>query len=277
LEEETFKGQYNKEISNQIINNLKRKLVDLENKTSRLQSLNEIFLDLLKKQQKQIISGNPQQQMDNYDLILHKYRKKYDYLDIPSNPINNEFRKMGRSNSQLDMFNIKDIKYYKEPIKMMQDQLKAYIFQSTLDRRRDEYLLNEQINDIKSEVKNRLLRLENQNRLQLYSLANSIKTGEGYNNFSYLANRITASQRERENFEQYLNNKLNGISNINQFVNHNSNKTYFDEFSNNNNYNSYNNRYMNEMNNMNNNNMINDNINSMNNMSIRNNYALDDI
>ena len=269
MEEETFKGQYNKEISNQIINNLKRKLVDLENKTSRLQSLNEIFLDLLKKQQKQIISGNPQQQMDNYDLILHKYRKKYDYLDIPSNPINNEFRKMGRSNSQLDMFNIKDIKYYKEPIKMMQDQLKAYIFQSTLDRRRDEYLLNEQINDIKSEVKNRLLRLENQNRLQLYSLAN--------NNFSYLANRITASQRERENFEQYLNNKLNGISNINQFVNHNSNKTYFDEFSNNNNYNSYNNRYMNEMNNMNNNNMINDNINSMNNMSIRNNYALDDI
>ena len=79
------------------------------------------------------------------------------------------------------MFNIKDIKYYKEPIKLMQEQLKAYIFQTTLDRRRQEYLMNEQINDIKSEVHNRLLKLENQQRLNMESIANSINTGSYYN------------------------------------------------------------------------------------------------
>ena len=34
--------------------NLKNKIINLENKTNRLQSMNEVFLDLLKKQQKEI-------------------------------------------------------------------------------------------------------------------------------------------------------------------------------------------------------------------------------
>ena len=125
--------------------------------------MNEVFLDLLKKQQKSInnnnINLNNNYDYDNY--IIHKYRNRYDDLNMYNNPINNEFErpKLRKSNSQLDMFSIKDIKYYKEPIKLMQEQLKAYIFQTTLDRRREEYLLNEQINDIKSEVKNRLTRL----------------------------------------------------------------------------------------------------------------------
>lgn len=261
---------------------MKKKLIDLENKTNRLQSLNEVFLNLLKKQQREMVGGK---QPDNYDLILHKYRKRYDYLDGPENPLNYEFsskRRFGRSNSQLDMFNIKDIKYYKEPIKMMQDQLKAYIFQSTLDRRRDEYLMNEQINDIKSEVKNRLMRLENQHRLQMFSLANSIKTGEGYNNFNYLANRMFESQRERENLEQFMDEKLNGLSNFNRF----SNNKYRDQYNNryfhdqsrrqyndngNNIYNNYikdtNSRYRKDTDSISNfNNNFNNNLNSLNNM-----------
>ena len=127
--------------------NLKNKIIMLENKTNRLQSMNEVFLDLLKKQQKSIdnnsIYNNNKNDYDNY--ILHKYRNRYDDLNIYNNPINNEIErpKLRKSNSQLDMFSIKDIKYYKEPIKLMQEQLKAYIFQTTLDRRREEYLINE--------------------------------------------------------------------------------------------------------------------------------------
>ena len=148
------------------------------------------------------------------------------------------------------MFNIKDIKYYKEPIKMMQDQLKAFIFQSTLDRRRDEYLLNEKINDIKSEVKNRLLRLENQNRLQMFSLANSIKTGEGINNFNYLANKMFESQRERENLEQFMDEKLNGLANFNKYSNDNYNyrNEYNNKFLNDQSIRQFNNRYYNNSN-----------------------------
>jgi hypothetical protein len=106
-----------------------------------LQSLNDVFLDILKKQQREIVGGK---QPDDYDIILHKYKKRYDYLDGPDNPLNYDITskgRLGRSNSQLNMFNIKDIKYYREPIKIMQEQLKAYIFQTTLDRRRQEYIL----------------------------------------------------------------------------------------------------------------------------------------
>ena len=203
--------------------NLKNKINMLENKTNRLQSMNEVFLDLLKKQQKSInnnnINLNNNYDYDNY--IIHKYRNRYDDLNMYNNPINNEFErpKLRKSNSQLDMFSIKDIKYYKEPIKLMQEQLKAYIFQTTLDRRREEYLLNEQINDIKSEVKNRLTRLENQHRLQLNSLANSINNG-GYN-FDSLANRLTVYQREKENFEDFMDEKLSRLININKSINNN--------------------------------------------------------
>ena len=197
----------------------------LENKTNRLQSMNEVFLDLLKKQQKTIYQNqnngmnNNQKDYDNY--ILHKYRNRYDDLNMNNNPINSELErpKLRKSNSQLDMFSIKDIKYYKEPIKLMQEQLKAYIFQTTLDRRREEYLINEQINDIKSEVKDRLTRLENQQRLQLSSLANSMNNG-GYN-FENVMNRLSVYQRERENFEEFMDEKLNRLANINKSINNN--------------------------------------------------------
>ena len=214
----------------------------LENKTNRLQSMNEVFLDLLKKQQKEINQNknqnisiyNNQKDYDNY--ILHKYRNRYDEINLNNNPINSELERprMRKSNSQLDMFSIKDIKYYKEPIKLMQDQLKAYIFQTTLDRRREEYLINEQINDIKSEVKDRLTRLENQNRLQLSSLANSMNNG-GYN-FESLANRLAINQRERENFEEFMDEKLNRLVNINKSINNNRlelNNRYDNNFINN--------------------------------------------
>ena len=218
--------------------NLKNKIIMLENKTNRLQSMNEVFLDLLKKQQKSIdnnnIYNNNKNDYDNY--ILHKYRNRYDDLNIYNNPINNEIErpKLRKSNSQLDMFSIKDIKYYKEPIKLMQEQLKAYIFQTTLDRRREEYLINEQINDIKNEVKDRLTRLENQHRLQLSSLANSMNNG-GYS-FDTLANRLSVYQRERENFEEFMDDKLNKLSNINKSMN--SNRLGL-----NNRYSNYNNNY----------------------------------
>ncbi len=197
----------------------------LENKTNRLQSMNEVFLDLLKKQQKTIYQNqnngmnNNQKDYDNY--ILHKYRNRYDDINMNNNPINSELErpKLRKSNSQLDMFSIKDIKYYKEPIKLMQEQLKAYIFQTTLDRRREEYLINEQINDIKSEVKDRLTRLENQQRLQLSSLANSMNNG-GYN-FENVMNRLSVYQRERENFEEFMDEKLNRLANINKSINNN--------------------------------------------------------
>ena len=216
----------------------------LENKTNRLQSMNEVFLDLLKKQQKAINQNqnnsiyNNQKDYDDY--ILHKYRNRYDEINLNNNPINSELERprMRKSNSQLDMFSIKDIKYYKEPIKLMQDQLKAYIFQTTLDRRREEYLINEQINDIKSEVKDRLTRLENQHRLQLSSLANSMNNG-GYN-FESLANRLAINQRERENFEEFMDEKLNRLVNINKSINNNRlelNNNRYNNFNNNYNYN----------------------------------------
>ena len=220
--------------------NLKNKIINLENKTNRLQSMNEVFLDLLKKQQKEINNKYYNNENNDYDdYILHKYKKRYDYLDGPNNPINNEFGSkpnLRKSNSQLDMFSIKDIKYYKEPIKLMQEQLKAYIFQTTLDRRREEYLINEQMNDIKSEVKNRLTRLENQHRLQISSLENSIKNG-GYGDFDSLANKLYVYQRERENLEQFMDEKLNGLINLNKNMYNNRRELNSNNFNNMNNYN----------------------------------------
>ena len=206
----------------------------LENKTNRLQSMNEIFLDLLKNQQK--INKNHIKQNPDF---IQRFENRFN--NISTNPIYPpEYNKlkMKKSNSQLNMFSIKDIKYYREPIKIMQEQLKAYIFQTTLDRRREEYLLNEQINDIKNEVNNRLTRLENQHKLQLNSLANSINNG-GYN-FDSLANRLSIYQRERENFEEFMDEKLNKLANINNSMNNNRidlNNKY--------NYNNYNNNYNN--------------------------------
>ena len=206
-----------------IIMNLKNKIKMLENKTNRLQSMNEVFLDLLKKQDKSINnlrneSNNFYQDNDyprTYNLINNF---KHRYKDLESSyPINDEYSRprLRKSNSQLDMFSIRDIQYYKEPIKLMQEQLKAYIFQTTLDRRRQEYLLNEQINDIKSEVNNRLSRLENQQRLQLASLANYMQNGGYNNNFDSIANRLSVQQRERENLEEFMNEKLRGLINSN--------------------------------------------------------------
>ena len=223
----------------------------LENKTNRLQSMNEVFLDLLKKQNKSInniknYNNNPDNPdnfpyyndypkiNDNYnndDYFINNFNDRYNDLNLNNNLLNqgNIKPKLRKSNSQLDMFSIKDIKYYKEPIKLMQEQLKAYIFQTTLDRRRQEYLLNEQINDIKSEVKNRLTRLENQQRLQLNSLANYMGN-QGYNNFDSIANRLSIYQRERENLDEFMNEKLTGLINANNSINSNNyhnNNDYF--------------------------------------------------
>jgi hypothetical protein len=221
------KFENEKDKNNNIIMNLKNKIKMLENKTNRLQSMNEVFLDLLKKQDKSI--NNLRNESNNFYLdngyprtynLLNDFKHRYDDLDYIY-PTNEEYSrpKLRKSNSQLDMFSIRDLKYYKEPIKLMQEQLKAYIFQTTLDRRRQEYLLNEQINDIKNEVNNRLTRLENQHKLQLNSLANSINNG-GYN-FDSLANRLSIYQRERENFEEFMDEKLNRLVNINKSINNN--------------------------------------------------------
>lgn len=200
------------------ITNLKNKVKMLENKTNRLQSMNEIFLDLLKNQQtinKNHIKQNPD--------FIQRFENRFN--NISTNPIYPpEYNKlkMKKSNSQLSMFNIKDIKYYREPIKIMQEQLKAYIFQTTLDRRRQEYLINEQINDLRNEVHNRLLKLEHQQQLQLSTIRNSINTGT-YNNLDLITQKLMIQQRDRENLENFMEEKLNNLKNINKKYNGNNN------------------------------------------------------
>ena len=190
----------------------------LENKTNRLQSMNEIFLDLLKNQQK--INKNHIKQNPDF---IQRFENRFN--NISTNPIYPpEYNKlkMKKSNSQLSMFNIKDIKYYREPIKIMQEQLKAYIFQTTLDRRRQEYLINEQINDLRNEVHNRLLKLEHQQQLQLSTIRNSINTGT-YNNLDLITQKLMIQQRDRENLENFMEEKLNNLKNINKKYNGNNN------------------------------------------------------
>ena len=85
-----------KEKNKEIIMNLNNKITMLENKTNRLQSMNEVFLDLLKKQQRSINNNNIIKQNNNYDYdnyIMHKYRNRYDDLNMYNNPINNEFER----------------------------------------------------------------------------------------------------------------------------------------------------------------------------------------
>ena len=231
------------------ITNLKNKVKMLENKTNRLQSMNEIFLDLLKNQQK--INKNHIKQNPDF---IQRFENRFN--NISTNPIYPpEYNKlkMKKSNSQLSMFNIKDIKYYREPIKIMQEQLKAYIFQTTLDRRRQEYLINEQINDIRSEVNNRLLKLEHQQKLQLDSIMNTVNTGS-YNNFNSIAQRLMIQQRDRENLEDFMEEKLKNLTNINNKYNRNFNYNMmeinnryfnndFDYINNRNNNINYNNNY----------------------------------
>ena len=183
----------------------------LENKTNRLQSMNEIFLDLLKNQQK--INKNHLRQNPDF---IQRFENRFN--NISTNPIYPpEYNKikMKKSNSQLNMFSIKDIKYYKEPIKIMQEQLKAYIFQTTLDRRRQEYLINEQINDLRNEVRNRLLKLEHQQQLQLSTIRNSINTGS-YNNLDSITQKLLIQQRDRENLENFMEEKLSNLTSINR-------------------------------------------------------------
>ena len=190
----------------------------LENKTNRLQSMNEIFLDLLKYQQK--INKNHSRQNPDF---IQRFENRFN--NISTNPIYPpEYSKikMKKSNSQLNMFSIKDIKYYKEPIKIMQEQLKAYIFQTTLDRRRQEYLINEQINDLRNEVRNRLLKLEHQQQLQLSTIRNSINTGS-YNNLDSITQKLLIQQRDRENLENFMEEKLSNLTSINRRYNGNIN------------------------------------------------------
>ena len=211
---------FNKKIANNedTILALRNKVKMLENKTNRLQSMNEIFLDLLKNQQK----INKQHIKQNPDFI-ERFENRFNNISTnPMYPPEYNNLKMRKSNSQLNMFNIKDIKYYKEPIKLMQEQLKAYIFQTTLDRRRQEYLINEQISDLKSELNNRLLKLENQQKIQLSSIVNSINNGS-YNNFESFAHKLMIQQRDREILEDFMEEKLRNITNINNKYNRNLN------------------------------------------------------
>ena len=200
------------------ITNLKNKVKMLENKTNRLQSMNEIFLDLLKNQQK--INKNHIKQNPDF---IQRFENRFNHISTnPIYPPEYNKLKMKKSNSQLNMFNIKDIKYYREPIKLMQEQLKAYIFQTTLDRRRQEYLINEQINDLRNEVHNRLLKLEHQQQLQLSTIRNSINTGT-YNNLDLITQKLMIQQRDRENLENFMEEKLNNLKNINKKYNGNNN------------------------------------------------------
>ena len=95
----------------------------------------------------------------------------------------------------------------------MHEQLKAYIFQTTLDKRRQEYLINEQISDLKNEIHNRLSRLESHKKIQMNTLANSINKN-GFYNFDSVAKRLFIYQRERENLAEYIDDKLNRMVNI---------------------------------------------------------------
>ena len=216
----------NKKMANDenTITNLKNKVKMLENKTNRLQSMNEIFLDLLKNQQK--INRNHIRQNPDF---IQRFENKFNHISTnPIYPPEYNKLKMKKSNSQLNMFNIKDIKYYREPIKLMQEQLKAYIFQTTLDRRRQEYLINEQINDLRNEVHNRLLKLEHRQQLQLSTIRNSINTGT-YNNLDLITQKLMIQQRDRENLENFMEEKLNDLTNINKRYNgyrNNNNQIY---------------------------------------------------
>jgi hypothetical protein len=241
----------NKKLSNEENNiiNLQNKVRMLENKTNRLQSMNEIFLDLLKNQQR--INKHHIKQNPNF---INQFENRYNNINMgPIYPEEVNRPKMRKSSSQLAMFNARDIKYYKEPIKLMQEQLKAYIFQTTLDRRRQEYLINEQINDIRSEVNNRLLKLEHQQKLQIDSIMNTVNTGS-YNNFNSIAQRLIIQQRDRENLEDFMEEKLKNLTNINNKYNRNFNYNMmeinnryfnndFDYINNRNNNINYNNNY----------------------------------
>ena len=210
----------NKKLSNDENNiiNLQNKVRMLENKTNRLQSMNEIFLDLLKNQQR--INKHHIKQNPNF---INQFENRYNNVNMgPIFPEELNRPKMRKSSSQLAMFNARDIKYYKEPIKLMQEQLKAYIFQTTLDRRRQEYLINEQINDLRSEVNNRLLKLEHQQKLSLDSIMNSVNTGS-YNNFNTIAQRLMIQQKDRENLEDFMEEKIKNFTNINNKYNRNFN------------------------------------------------------
>ena len=190
--------------------NLKNKIKLLENKTSRLQSMNEIFLDLLKNQQK--INKNNIKKNPDY---IKQFENSYNNINMgPIFQDENNRPSMRKSNSQLNMFSAKDIKYYKGPIKLMQEQLKAYIFQTTLDRRRQEYLFNEKINDIKNEINDRLLKLEHRQQLQFSSIMNSINTGS-YGDFKSISQKLMFQQKDKENLEEYIKGKLEDLNKIN--------------------------------------------------------------
>ena len=210
--EEDINRIIGKKLSNEDNNimNLKNKIKLLENKTSRLQSMNEIFLDLLKNQQK--INKNNIKKNPDY---IKRFENSYNNINMgPIFQDENNRPSMRKSNSQLNMFSAKDIKYYKGPIKLMQEQLKAYIFQTTLDRRRQEYLFNEKINDIKNEINGRLLKLEHRQQLQFSSIMNSINTGS-YGDFKSISQKLMFQQKDKENLEEYIKGKLEDLNKIN--------------------------------------------------------------
>ena len=210
--EEDINRIIGKKLSNEGNNimNLKNKIKLLENKTSRLQSMNEIFLDLLKNQQK--INKNNIKKNPDY---IKQFENSYNNINMgPIFQDENNRPSMRKSNSQLNMFSAKDIKYYKGPIKLIQEQLKAYIFQTTLDRRRQEYLFNEKINDIKNEINDRLLKLEHRQQLQFSSIMNSINTGS-YGDFKSISQKLMFQQKDKENLEEYIKGKLEDLNKIN--------------------------------------------------------------
>ena len=133
------------------------------------------------------------------------------------------------------MYDLRELKYYQKPIKLMHEQLKAYIFQTTLDKRRQEYFINEQISDLKNEINNRLSRLESHQKIQMNTLANSIYKN-GFNNFDSIAKKLFIYQRERENLADYMDDKLNKMITINNNMDNNSYRRYNNNFFNRNDY-----------------------------------------
>lgn len=112
------KFENEKDKNNNIIMNLKNKIRMLENKTNRLQSMNEVFLDLLKKQDRSI--NNLRNDSNNFYLdndyprtynLINNFKHRYNELES-SYPINEEYSRprLRKSNSQLDMFSMKSLR-----------------------------------------------------------------------------------------------------------------------------------------------------------------------
>lgn len=158
--------------------------------------MNNIFLNLIENKQK-----NP----FDYDYVDYKINKKIKY----------PFKKKNKLSKSQSVGNIEDNPRnilavdYAAPLRDFQEEMKAYLFQNQLDKRRQEYLIDEQLGDIKNEIKNRLSRLENQQKLQIDSLAYCMKHGNE-NNFERLTKDLFTKIPINDT-EEYYERKLDDL------------------------------------------------------------------